>query len=340
MKYNITAKDIAKYCGVSQATVSYVINNRSNQKISDETRKKVLEAIEVLHYVPNASARNMRNHNCTSIGIVCARDYSRQAFLNSLMGISRHLETLDYTITIFNEENECPDENVMPSYIKSYFSNLIDGLIYISNRDHDSFIEPAVKNHVPYVVICMDGVFSKRSPAPHGFDDVLAECARFCRDRSLHSIRYFSVENGGLLVNHKFPVFKTALEDLDPACQLEHVVCSAKNRDFEEMSRFLHTYVAENDFDIAISQNYDIGLILQRAILEKDFVIPQRTKNIFLNYVNFYEMTYPSITGILVPYDKMGEYAARLIMAVINREEEQFSYEEFPCTLQHRESTL
>ena len=70
MKKSVTAKDIAKLCGVSQATVSYIINNRSDQKISSETRRKVMETIEALHYYPNASARNMRTKNCTSIGIV------------------------------------------------------------------------------------------------------------------------------------------------------------------------------------------------------------------------------------------------------------------------------
>ena len=60
MKKNVTAKDIAKLCGVSQATVSYVINNRQNQKISEETRRKVLDAVEALHYYPNASAKSMR----------------------------------------------------------------------------------------------------------------------------------------------------------------------------------------------------------------------------------------------------------------------------------------
>ena len=60
MKKNVTAKDIAKLCGVSQATVSYVINNRQNQKISEETRRKVLDAVEALHYYPNASAKSAR----------------------------------------------------------------------------------------------------------------------------------------------------------------------------------------------------------------------------------------------------------------------------------------
>ena len=67
MKKNVTAKDIAKLCGVSQATVSYVINNRQNQKISEETRRKVLDAVEALHYYPNASAKSMRTKNCTSM---------------------------------------------------------------------------------------------------------------------------------------------------------------------------------------------------------------------------------------------------------------------------------
>lgn len=70
-------------------------------------------------------------------------------------------------------------------------------------------------------------------------------------------------------------------------------------------------------FDLAISQNYDIGLLLQREILKTGFSIPQRIRHIFLNEVNFYEMDYPSISGIDIPYDQMGEYAAKLLLAMI-----------------------
>ena len=115
MKKNVTAKDIAKLCGVSQATVSYVINNRQNQKISEETRRKVLDAVEALHYYPNASAKSMRTKNCTSIGIVCAKDYSRQAFLNAFTGISQYLSQIDYTITIFNEMDDIDSSAIVTS---------------------------------------------------------------------------------------------------------------------------------------------------------------------------------------------------------------------------------
>lgn len=340
MKKSITAKDIANLCGVSQATVSYVINDRPGQKISEETRKKILEAARELHYYPNASARNMRGKSSASIGIVCAKDFSRQAFLHSFMGISCYLEKLDYTITIFNEEEGGKSESGdAAQYVKSYFSNLIDGLIYISNQDHDAFTQPAAENHIPYVVICMDGVFSKDSPVPHAFDDVLAECAAFCRDRGLRQIRYFSIDNDGIFANHKYPVFQKCLETIYPECDLQHVVCLAKDRNFKEIAHFLEDYMADRTFDLAISQNYDIGLCLQREILKKSFQIPQQIKNLFLNSVNFYEMTYPSISGIHIPYREMGEYAARLILAVISGEDRLLPFQEFKCTLELREST-
>lgn len=43
--------------GVSVATVSYVINNRTDMRISDATRKKVLQVINLLDYTPNQSAK-------------------------------------------------------------------------------------------------------------------------------------------------------------------------------------------------------------------------------------------------------------------------------------------
>ncbi len=339
MKKTVTAKDIAKLCGVSQATVSYVINNQANQKISPETRRKVLEAAESLHYYPNASAKNMRTKNCTSIGIVCAKDYSRQAFLNALTGISGYLSQMEYTITIFNETAEETKPST-PAYVKSYFSNVIDGLIFISNDDHAAFIKPAILNQIPYVVICMDGVFSKNTPIPHAFDSALEECALFCRERGFREIRYFSVDNDGLFVNNKYPIFEVLLHQIYPEAHILHIICPSKDRNLDQMQHFISDYMKQNQFDLAISQNYDIGLLLQREILKPAFSLPQRIRNIFLNDVNFYEMNYPSISGIDIPYDKMGEYAAKLILAEIENKSMDMSEPSFQCHLILRESTL
>jgi len=50
MEKNVTKKQIAEYLGISRTTVSLVLNNVKSARISEDTRKKVLEAARLLGY--------------------------------------------------------------------------------------------------------------------------------------------------------------------------------------------------------------------------------------------------------------------------------------------------
>lgn len=56
----VTATDVAREAGVSQATVSYVLNDTPGQTIPERTRERVREAMERLGYTPHAAARALR----------------------------------------------------------------------------------------------------------------------------------------------------------------------------------------------------------------------------------------------------------------------------------------
>lgn len=62
-----TIKDVAREAGVSIATVSYVLNNKSDS-ISEQTRNLVLEAARRIGYTPNITARNLRYSRTGLIG--------------------------------------------------------------------------------------------------------------------------------------------------------------------------------------------------------------------------------------------------------------------------------
>ena len=64
----LTSRDVARLAGVSQSTVSYVMSGK--RPISENTRGKVLVAIEQLTYQPNAGARALASQRTSVIGLV------------------------------------------------------------------------------------------------------------------------------------------------------------------------------------------------------------------------------------------------------------------------------
>ena len=63
-----TIYEVSKLAGVSLATVSRVTNN--NTRVSDKTRKKVVDAMAELAYRPNSIAQSLASNRSNSIGVM------------------------------------------------------------------------------------------------------------------------------------------------------------------------------------------------------------------------------------------------------------------------------
>lgn len=74
MEKKVTVKDVAREAGVSVATVSYIMNNRTDQKISDATRKKVLQIANLLNYRPSHAAVSLATGRSNVIGVAYSLD--------------------------------------------------------------------------------------------------------------------------------------------------------------------------------------------------------------------------------------------------------------------------
>jgi DNA-binding LacI/PurR family transcriptional regulator len=72
-----TSTDVALAAGVSRATVSFVLNDKPNSRVSDDTRHRVLEAARLLGYTPNNAARSLASGEAVAGFLLTAnrRDY-------------------------------------------------------------------------------------------------------------------------------------------------------------------------------------------------------------------------------------------------------------------------
>lgn len=72
-KKKVTIKDIAEACGVSTATVSYVLNGREDQRISPETWKRVMHEVHLMGYESSAVAKALATGNNNVVGLYAPR---------------------------------------------------------------------------------------------------------------------------------------------------------------------------------------------------------------------------------------------------------------------------
>jgi DNA-binding LacI/PurR family transcriptional regulator len=76
-----TSKLVAELAGVSQTTVSFVLNNVESANISEETRQRVFKAARELNYVPDMAARSLASGRSHNIALVLAQPH-RQVFID------------------------------------------------------------------------------------------------------------------------------------------------------------------------------------------------------------------------------------------------------------------
>lgn len=102
-----TIHDIAKASGVSQATVSRVLNDSGYVK--DETRDKVLKVIKELNYAPSAIARSLSTSKTNTIGVIVP-DINNPFFGEVIKGISEVADKYDLNIILCDTDESMEKE--------------------------------------------------------------------------------------------------------------------------------------------------------------------------------------------------------------------------------------
>jgi LacI family transcriptional regulator len=126
-----TQVDVAKRAGVSRATVSYVLNGVTDGRvpISEETRQRVLDAIEELGYEPDARAQALRSGSTRTIALIIP-DLRNPHFCEYATGIEEAARASGYHLLL--SSTTMNDEYAVEIF-KDLSRRRFDGLIIASS---------------------------------------------------------------------------------------------------------------------------------------------------------------------------------------------------------------
>ncbi len=149
-----TQVDVARLAGVSRATVSYVLNGQTEGRvpISEETRQRVLEAIEELGYEPDARAQALRSGNTNTVALIIP-DLRNPHFSEYATGIEEAARASGYHLLLSSTtlNNEYAVE-----IFKDLARRRFDGLILASSfildsKEAQATLEQVRKRGLPIV---------------------------------------------------------------------------------------------------------------------------------------------------------------------------------------------
>jgi DNA-binding LacI/PurR family transcriptional regulator len=158
-------EDVAAEAGVSRALVSLVM--RDSPRVSQSSRKLVLDAAARMGYRPNLMARNLASRRTMTLGLLL-NDLHNQWFAEIADGIHEEADSYGYRIILGNGRRSAVHEDEV---LESFLSFQVDGIIVTGSRLPPKRIE-AVGHEVPVVsvgrAIRSDTVSTVSSDDRHG----------------------------------------------------------------------------------------------------------------------------------------------------------------------------
>lgn len=143
----VTIYDVAEQAGVGIATVSRVLND--SPRVRQETRQRVLAAMEELDYRPSPIAQRLSLRKTLTIGVIVPF-FTRPSFVERLRGVEAAVAESEYDLIVYNVET--------PERRDAYFREVphrqrIDGLIIISLSPTDDDVRHFSASGMPTVLI-------------------------------------------------------------------------------------------------------------------------------------------------------------------------------------------
>lgn len=176
-----TIRDVALRAGVSAGTVSNVLNRPSY--VAEETRRRVLDAIEELGFVPTSSARQYREGRSRTIGML-VETMSNPFFVDLALGAEEATRNNNSAFIILDSSDDVRQERIN---LEIAVQQRVQGVLISPVEEDNRLLDSYVRYGIP--VVFLDRIRSRQSRCSVSVDQIKGGCMAIEHLRSLGHVR-------------------------------------------------------------------------------------------------------------------------------------------------------
>ncbi|MBK1809689.1 LacI family DNA-binding transcriptional regulator [Clostridium sp. YIM B02505] len=333
----VTLSDVSKEAGVSSSTVSRVMNG--NKKISEETRKKVMEAAKKLNYKPNTNLIENRTTTNT-IGVIASCHISDYFYFPALESIFEKVEHLGYKV-LFCRLNTT--YGLEPNFdILQDLEDKVDGVVFVGNfRITENELKAFIDNNIP--IVSLFGYID----VP-GIAHVITNNFQAGYDATSYLINIGHKRIGHIMSNRSFIHSIERMNGYIKALKDNNIVqdeslIAVGNYTFEEAYQASLNFIDSNKFTAVFCFSDIIASAFIRACKERNIKVPEDISVIGIDDItyenNLINKDIIPITTMRQPRKEMADYAIRILLQKL-RGIDTFDRKVYDPILIERNSTM
>lgn len=306
----LTSRDVAKAAGVSQATVSNVLNRPD--LVSEDTSQRVRAAMKTLGFVINDSARSLRVGRSRTLGVITL-DLANPFWGEVMRGIERTATKHDFSV-LFGASEEQPDKE--EHFLRLFHQHRVQAVL-VSALDDDSVALQAFRERGTKVVLLdkrsVDGTDSSISS-----DDIAGarQAVAHLLDMGHERIAFV---NGPLSVpwcaaRHVGATTEVAARGLAASDVLYEITTTSMTALAAE--EIVDQLLAVPDVTAAFCANDMVALGVLKQLSERGMSVPRDLSLVGYDDSYFSSLLSPALTTVRQDPFSMGRRAAELAISV------------------------
>jgi len=310
----VTINDVALRSGVSKSTVSHVINQ--TRFVEDQTKQKVLQAINELNYRPSSIARSLVSQRTATAGLLIS-DVGNPFYHDVILGVEEVALTNGYSTFLCNTGYDI-DRGM--KFIHSLVDRSVDGVLLMSSNMNIDMIEEVHSNSIQSVVLDWDGanVSGMAATITIDFNTGICEAVQHLVELGHKRIAFA----GGPTNLWTAQVRKHAFLSATQSCQPEiiPIILQEGNLRIEGGHQAFEALVQLSPRPSAVIAANDLtALGIMWAARNAGYQLPEDLSVIGLDDIDLASRVTPTLTTIALPRFEIGRLAMDTLLSLIKK---------------------